>query len=150
MTIDRTTSLFFDASCLVAAAGSPNGGSGFLLSLCAQGLLRGVVSQYVLLEAERNIQTRLSLSALNTYHNFVATIPFLVASVPAPLPAYPTINAKDVHVVAASVSASVPYLLTLDKKLMVEISAGQFSFQALTPGDFIKSVLPSHVEYPKI
>jgi hypothetical protein len=104
----------------------------------------------VLLEAERNIQARLSLSALHTYHNFVATLPLLVASIPAPLPAYLTINAKDVHVVAASVSASVSYLLTLDKKLMVEIRAGQFAFQALVPGDFIKSVLPAHLEYPRI
>jgi predicted nucleic acid-binding protein len=149
MTLDRTTNLFFDASGLIAATGSPNGGSGFLLSLCARGFLRGVVSQYVL-EAERNIHARLGLTALNTYHHFVATIPLLVASVPSPLPVYPTINAKDVHVVAASVSASVSYLLTLDKKLMVEISAGQFSFQALVPGDFIKSVLPSHVDFPRI
>jgi predicted nucleic acid-binding protein len=150
MTLDRTTGLFFDASCLIAAAGSPSGGSGFLLSLCARGFLRGVVSQYVLLEAERNIQARLSLTALNTYHNFVATIPLLVASIPAPLPVYSTINAKDAHVVAASVSASVSYLLTLDKRLMVEISAGQFPFQALAPGDFIKFVLPSHVDFPRI
>ncbi|MBI2942103.1 MAG: hypothetical protein HYY04_16860 [Chloroflexi bacterium] len=37
MTIDLTTILFFDASCLIAAAGSPTGGSGFLLSLGGAG-----------------------------------------------------------------------------------------------------------------
>jgi predicted nucleic acid-binding protein len=148
MTIDHTTLLFFDASCLVAAAGSPNGGSGFLLSLCARGYLRGVVSPYVLLETERNIQARIDLGAVHTYHNFVATIPYLVASIPSPLPDYPTVNAKDVHVVAAAVFASVAYLLTLDKRLLVEINTAKLSFPALTPGDFIKSVLPSHTEYP--
>lgn len=54
MNIDRNTLLFFDASCLIAAAGSPTGGSGFLLALCARGLLRAACSQPVLVEAERN------------------------------------------------------------------------------------------------
>jgi len=44
MTIDQDTVVFFDASCLIAAAGSTSGGSGFLLSLCARGLLQGAVS----------------------------------------------------------------------------------------------------------
>jgi hypothetical protein len=59
MTIDRNTLLFFDSTCLIAAAGSPSGGSGFLLSLCARGFLKTAVSQPVLLEAQRNIQENL-------------------------------------------------------------------------------------------
>jgi hypothetical protein len=50
-TIDRHTLLFLDASPLIAAAGSPAGGPGFLLSLCARGYLKAAVSQPVLLEA---------------------------------------------------------------------------------------------------
>jgi hypothetical protein len=110
--------------------------------------VRGVVSPFVLLEAERNIQARLETAAVHSYHNFVATIPYLVASIPSLLPAYPTINAKDVHVVAAADFAAVAYLLTLDKRLIKEINAAQLSLQAITPGDFIKSVLPSHIDYP--
>jgi hypothetical protein len=117
--IPGTTLLFFDASCLVAAAGSPHEGSGFLLSL----FVRGVVSPYVLLEAERNIQARLETAGVHIYHNFVATIPYLVAAVPYPLPSYPGINAKDIHVVAAADFASFAYLLTLDKRLLAEINA---------------------------
>jgi predicted nucleic acid-binding protein len=148
MTIDSKTLLFFDASCLIAAAGSPQGGSGFLLSLCAREFLRAAVSPYVLLEAERNIQARLETAAVHTYHNFVATIPYLVAPIPSPLPSYPGINAKDIHVVAAADFATVSYLLTLDKRLTTEINAAQLSFPALTPGEFIKSVLPTHIDYP--
>lgn len=55
MTIDRSTLLFFDASCLIAAAGSPTGGSAFLLSMCAAGFLRGAVSEAVLVEIERHV-----------------------------------------------------------------------------------------------
>jgi hypothetical protein len=58
------TLLFFDASCLIVA-GSPTGGAGFLLLLCAHRLLRGTVSQVVLLEAERNIAAKLSPQMLN-------------------------------------------------------------------------------------
>ncbi len=75
MTIDRQTLLFFDASCLIAAAGSPNGGSGFLLSLCALGLLRAAVSQLVLVEAERHVFADLGPQALENYDNIVTRIP---------------------------------------------------------------------------
>lgn len=68
MNIDQTTLVFFDASCLIAAAGSPSGGSGFLLSLCRRGLLGAAVSQPVLLEAERNIGKRRGPEELETYH----------------------------------------------------------------------------------
>ncbi|MEJ2354093.1 MAG: hypothetical protein P8Y03_30320, partial [Anaerolineales bacterium] len=76
MTIDRDTLLFFDASCLIAAAGSPSGGSGLLLSLCAREYLRASVSQAILLEAERNIQAKLGVGAINIIYNLLA-IPVL-------------------------------------------------------------------------
>jgi predicted nucleic acid-binding protein len=77
MIIDSNTLLFFDSSCLIAAAGSPTGGSGFLLSLCGRQFLKVAISQAVLLEAQRNIH-------------------------------------------------------------------------ALTPGEFIKSILPNHKDYPVV
>jgi hypothetical protein len=43
MVIDRDTLLFFDASCLLAAAGSSTGGSAFLLSVCIRGFLKAAV-----------------------------------------------------------------------------------------------------------
>lgn len=82
MIIDRATRVFFDVSCLIAAAGSPTGGSGFLLSVCSRRLLTGVVSQVVLLEADRNIQGKLGLAALQRYRTLLQTTPLLVAAVP--------------------------------------------------------------------
>jgi predicted nucleic acid-binding protein len=148
MTIDRTTLVFFDAACLIAAAGSPTGGSGFLLSLCAKGHLQAVVSTYVLAEATRNIQARMKAEAWANYQTLLTTVPFVMAPVPAPLPTLPPINAKDVHVVAAAIAASAAYLLTLDKGLLAEAILAQLTFPALMPGDFIKAVLPTHVAYP--
>lgn len=71
-----------------------------------------------------------------------------LASVPAPLSAFPPVNAKDVHVVAAASSVATAYLLTLDKGLIAEVSQANLAFPALTPGDFIKNILPTHVVYP--
>jgi len=82
MTIDRDTLLFFDASCLIAAAGSPSGGSGFLLSLCARGYLKATISQPVLLEAQRNIQKKLGDNALKRFFALLAVVPFSLASLP--------------------------------------------------------------------
>lgn len=150
MTIDPTTTLFFDASCLIAAAGSPLGGSGFLLSLCQKGQLQAVVSSYVLAEAIHNIQSRMKPEAMINYQMLLTTVPFLMASVPSPLPLCPPINDKDLHVIAAATAAGVAYLLTLDKGLLVETNQAQLGFPALIPGDFIKTVLPSHVNFPNL
>jgi hypothetical protein len=66
--IDADTHVFFDASCLIAAAGNPTGGFGFLLSLCARGLFKAAISQPVLFEAQRNIQTKLGDEASTSYY----------------------------------------------------------------------------------
>lgn len=151
MTIDRNTLVFFDSSCLIAAAGSPLGGSGFLLSLCARGYLKAAVSQPVLLEAQRNIQAKLGEEAMKRYHNLLAVVPFSLTSLPNKTELKrlgKMINRKDVHVVAAALEVHAPFLLALDKGLVLEVNRVNLGIQALSPGDFIKTVLPSHVDYP--
>ena len=153
MTIDHTTLLFFDASCLIAAAGSTTGGSGFLLSLCARNLLRGAVSQAVLLEAERNIRVKLNPQALIAYHELLRVVPLNLAPVPH-IPAETAwlqmVNAKDVHVVAASLVVAATHVLTLDQRLAAQINRAGLPVQALAPGDFIRAVLTHHVNYPTL
>ena len=152
MKIDRNTILFFDSSCLIAASGSPSGGSGFLLSLCARKILKGAISQPVLLEAQRNIQGKLGNSALNEFFKLLSMTPLILASLPgAPelLRIGQLVNAKDAHVVAAAIEADTQFLLTLDKKLIEQVKGAGLELSALTPGDFIKSVLTLHTDYPK-
>ncbi len=151
MTIDRRTLLFFDASCLIAAAGNPKGGSGFLLSICAQGFLKGAVSQPVLLEAQRNIDEKLGEAALNRFYRFLVIVPFILAPVPpkSDLMQYERIvTEKDTHVVAAAEAVSATFLLTLDKRLTLQANQANFKVQTLSPGEFIKLVLPKHTNFP--
>jgi predicted nucleic acid-binding protein len=151
MNIDRNTVVFFDASCLIAAAGSPSGGSGFLLSLCARQFLKGAISRPVLLEAQRNIQSKLGNEAINTFYRFLIIVPFTLASLPlkSELDKYEIwVNKKDVHVIAAAKTINAHFLLTLDKRLALQINHADLDLQALSPGDFIKTVLPTHNDYP--
>lgn len=152
MTIPQHTLLFFDASCLIAAAGSPTGGSGFLLSLCQRGLLRGAVSELVLAEAELNVLTKLSPAALSHLGELLETTPLQIARPGAweEAPWAAAINAKDRHVVAAALAAHSPFLLTLDRALAAEVNQVDLSIQAISPGDFIRDVLPHHTEYPAL
>jgi predicted nucleic acid-binding protein len=150
MSVGRTTSLFFDASCLIAAAGSPGGGSGFLLSLCARRLLRAVVSQATLYEAERNIQAKRGQIVLRAYHSLLIAVPFHVAPVPIVPPVahwLKYVNAKDAHVVISVLASEAPYLLTLDQNLIFEIGQANLPFVALTPGMFINDLLVQHADY---
>ncbi|OGD07653.1 hypothetical protein A2899_02825 [Candidatus Amesbacteria bacterium RIFCSPLOWO2_01_FULL_49_25] len=150
MSIDRDTLLFFDSSCLVAAAGSPTGGSGFLLSVCARGYLKAVVSQPVLLEAQKNIQSKLGDKEIKRLYNLISIVPFSLAPLPnreefARLEKL--VNKKDVHVVAAALEIHAPFLLTLDKGFALEVNKANLDVQAFSPGEFIKSALPNHADY---
>ena len=151
MTIDPNTLLFFDATCLIAASGSPSGGSGFLLSLCARGYLKPAISQPVLLEAQRIIQDKLGDEAFQRFYTFLAVIPFALASLPEKgelKRLEELINRKDMHVVAAAMEVHAPFLISLDKGRVLEINQVKLAIQALTPGDFIINVFPQHVNYP--
>lgn len=147
MRVDRTTLVFVDASCLIAAAGSPGGGSGFILSLCARGLLRAAISQPVLMEAETNILAKLPPTALATYHRLLAETPLALASVPgvADRQIYRSVvGEKDDHVLAAALDMHAPFLLTLDQRLARRINNADLPVRAYAPGAFITGVLPAH------
>lgn len=151
MSVDSSTLVFLDASCLIAASGSPNGGSAFLLSLCRRGFLHGAVSQPVLLEAERNIQTKLKPEATRAFQYALAMTPLLIALSPLPeeVRRYEgRVNAKDAHVIASAVALRAAFLLTLDRPLEQQVNAANLPIQALSPGSFITRILPTHADYP--
>ena len=153
MTIDRATVLFFDASCLIAAAGSPSGGSGFLLMVCARGYLTAAASQPVLLEAERNIRDKLGREALARYRELLITTPMRIAPVPAEADrelVRGVINEKDEHGIASALAAGATFLITLDRGLAAEVTEAGLPLQDLSPGDFIRTLLPTHTDYPSV
>jgi predicted nucleic acid-binding protein len=153
MSIDSNTPVFIESSCLVAATGSASGGSMFLLSTCQRGFLTLVVSSPVLLEGQRNALEQLGEEALDRYHRMVMMLPLRIVAVSSKrqLERFRNIvNDKDLHVVAAAIAAEAPYLLTLDRALLREVNQANLSLHALTPGEFIQTVLPQHPDYATI
>jgi predicted nucleic acid-binding protein len=153
MSIDHTTLLFFDASCLIAAARSPTGGSSFLLSLCAKGHLRAAVSHPVLVEAERNLLAKFGTQALATHHHNLLLTPMVLAPVPSAQEIahyHDAVGENDAHVVAAALASNAPFLLTLDKPLARRVNTADLSILAISPGDFIGTYLPQHPRYPAL
>ena len=153
MTVDNETTLFFDAACLIAAAGSPTGGSSFLLSVCSRGFLSAVVSQPVLLEAERNIIDHFGPEAITRYERILATVQIRLVSTPirSRIQLYESIaGEKDAHVVAAAILAEADYLITLDKRLAAQVNQAELPMRALSPGEFIKTILIHHPDYPSL
>lgn len=138
----------------IAAAGSPSGGSGFLLSLCARRFLRAAASQPVLLEAETNIRDKMASVALSAYHRLLAETPMTLASVPAAAARQAEraiAGAKDEHVLAAALAIEARFLLTLDKPLAQRVNAADLPrIRAYAPGEFITSLLPTHPDYPTL
>jgi len=136
--------VFFDASCLIAAAASPSGGSGLLLQIAQKGLITAVISTAVLAEAERNLLAKFRPEALSHHREQMAALSPIIAPIPrldVEPRLYPEINPKDEHVIAAALVLGCDYLLTLDRPLLEQIESAQVPIVPLLPGDFIKQVL---------
>ena len=52
--------------------------------------------------------------------------------------------------VSAALAINPAYLLSLDRQLNAQVNQAETQLRALTPGDFIKLVLPRHSDYPRL
>ncbi len=147
MTINRDTIVLFDGACLVAAAGSPTGGSGFLLRLCSRGYLTAAASLSILAEADKNVRGKLGDLAALRYERLLNSVDLLrVRGSGRPVPA--VVNEKDRHVLAAALDAHANLILTLDRPFASEVAASGVGVTAVTPAQFIHTELPTHPDFP--
>ncbi len=152
MAVGRATRLFFDASCLFTAADSPHGGSAYLLSVCARGYLRAVVSPDILVEAERNVLEKLPTEGFRRYRHLLTSTPMLLAAAPSePLVRqYQSTFREDAHVVAAALAFGAQFLITLDQRLERRVNQAQLPIVALSPAEFLQTVLTNHSQLDEI
>jgi len=66
--------LFLDASVLIAAAASTEGGSALVLEICRAGQATPLLTPLDLREAERNIQGKLDRNALLRFYRLIAEL----------------------------------------------------------------------------
>jgi predicted nucleic acid-binding protein len=149
MVVDPTTPLLFDASCLFTAADSPQGGSAYLLDVCARGYLRAVVSPDVLVEAERNILDKLDAGAFSRYRHLLASTPLHLVSSPSEsvVRRYESAFFEDAHVVAAALASQARFLVTLDQALERRVRRTGLAVVATSPKEFLQTVFPQHPRF---
>ena len=114
--------LFFDSSAFYAAIYSSAGAARELITLSLQGTIKIVVSQDVLEETQRNI-ARKAPDIVGIYHLFLSSLTLEV--VPGPSiadvrEAEQYVVQKDAPIVAAAKKAKVDYLVTFDKKHLLD------------------------------
>lgn len=160
MRITKETALFFDASVLVAGAGSPEGGSALLLEACGAGGFRGLVSIPVVLEAGEAVRELVGAGhffadAMVRFHRFLGEIAWEVAGWPAGeelTRASQLIEPGDAHVLASALESGCDFLVTLDVRHFKteELEAADLPFEIVTPGEFIQGYYHLHEDYPEL
>lgn len=115
--------LFLDASVLFAAAYSSSGASRELFRLAARDAVTLVISRFVLEEAERNLSAKAATEIVQRLHLLLAVVSVEISPDPSKeevLAAAAYTALKDAPVVAAARQAGVDYLVSLDRKHLVE------------------------------
>jgi predicted nucleic acid-binding protein len=155
--INRYTTLFFDASVLVAGAHSARGGSALLLEACRLGGFTAQSSFLVMLEALHTLKRDFPERSRTRFTAYLAAIDWDLLPVPSEkkLERYASlIDAKDLHVLVAAVEGASQFLLTLDRRHILAaaeaVQAVGLSIEILRPGDFIQQYYPLHEEYSSL
>ncbi|MBC7226946.1 MAG: PIN domain-containing protein [Thermoflexales bacterium] len=132
---------FLDTSALLAGLASSQGAAHIILALAEANLLTLVVSDEVLVEAERNLAAKLP-EALPYYQRWREACS--LERVPPPpaeavLRAAEIIHPKDAAILASAMEAGVDYLVTLDHRHFLEdpAVAQRSGLRIGTPGDFL-------------
>jgi predicted nucleic acid-binding protein len=138
--------VFLDASVLVAASGSPSGGSALTLEVCQGRAFRAAVTTRVLLEARVNIAAKFGEAELLRYYRQLAALtPDMVPPPPGARVRECTrlASEKDAHVLAAALECNAGWLVTLDRKhlLTPTVLSASLPLRAGTPGDFLRALV---------
>ncbi len=154
MRITCHTPLFFDASVLVAAAHSSEGGSALLLEACRAGGFRAQTTFVILFEALHALRG-FPQESLRRFYRLLMEVNWELLAVPPreTLDQYRRcIDAKDVHVLAAAVEGEAEFLLTLDRRHILaaaeRVRKANMPIVILRPGDFIRQYYTQHEDYP--
>lgn len=137
--------LFLDASMLIAAARSAQGGSALLLDVCRASKIQLLVTRLVLREAERNIQQKFDEATLLRFYQLIVELDLQVIATPSSedlSAAAEVVAAKDAHVLAGARTGKATHLITLDRKhfLRDRQRQGMLPIVACTPGEYIQEL----------
>jgi predicted nucleic acid-binding protein len=136
--------VFLDASCWVAAAGSPTGGSTLILKLARAGHVQLVATKQVLQEAEHNIRTKLGEEPLLRYYRLLGSVELELVSPVTPEEEAKwsgLVTPKDAHVLAGAAKAKADALISLDRRhILTERVRKGFPIPVQDTGEFLRGI----------
>jgi len=137
----RRIKLFIDTNVLIAGIASVTGASATVLDLCEAESIQMVISQQVLVEADRNFSSKLP-GFVTQFRQFIRNLaPLMVEDPPATAVerAATLIAQKDASILAAALGAKVAYLITLDKKHFLNPKVKKnIPIEIRSPADFLR------------
>ena len=132
--------VFLDTSVLIAGLASRTGASAVIRDLAESEQLRVVLSQQVLIEADRGLLRKFP-QLIERYRLFIKNVSPELADDPPPATvrsAEAAIDADDAPILAAAKQAKVDYLVTLNTKHFLTPKARAFyAAPMVTPGEFL-------------
>ena len=136
--------VFLDAHCLYSALRSPSGASGRVLELAQCGFVTIAFTEQVLNEVSRNVHKKEGAEASRRLSLTLALCDREIVENPSSEEEEPwreiTVE-KDLHVLAGAMKANAHYLISLDKKHIVNAQVkNSFPIPIVTPGEFITAM----------
>jgi putative PIN family toxin of toxin-antitoxin system len=137
----RGIKVFIDTNVLIAGIASVTGASATVLDLCEAESIQMVISQQVLVEADRNFSSKLP-GLVTQFRQFIRNLaPLMVEDPPATAVqrAATLIAQKDASILAAALGAKVDYLITPDKKHFLNPKVKKsIPIEICSPADFLR------------
>lgn len=137
--------IFLDANIYFAGFSSKEGASSLILEMARKKKILLYAGKLVLREADRNLRKKSSAASLKSFHRYLQETKIRVVAFPKeettqPYEAYT--HPKDLPVLGAALEAGTDYLLSLDKKHLLNprLLSKMKKPKILSPGDFLKSV----------
>lgn len=145
MKISTKTKILLDASVLICAIKNPKGGSGTILTLTRQKLIKTILTPLIIKETQKNIRRKLDKNYLLKFYQILPQLSQSIKSNPINREIkqyYQIINQKDAHVLAAAKKYQVNYLITLDKKhfFSKKLEQSKLPFEIITPKQFLQKL----------
>ena len=117
-----------------------------VMEVCHGQRFRGAISTRVLLEARRNIAEKFEEQELVRFYRQISDLD--PEMVPPPSrermeKCIPLTTEKDAHVLAAALECGAAYLITLDRRHLLNeaVESAGLPVRTITPGDFLKTVV---------
>lgn len=138
---NQRLSVFLDTCALIAGIASAHGAAREVLRIAEAEIIEIVISQQVIVEADRTIMAELS-DLTDVYRDYMKYLSPTLVDDPAKkeIKKYASlINPEDAPILATAGSSGAAYLVTWDKKHFIKSKAkGNIKIKIVTPGEFLK------------